>query len=329
MRFIVYGLGAVGGIVAGMLARSGEKVIAIARGQMLAALKRGPLHLTFVDHEYDQALEAVGSPGEVEFAPGDVVLLCMKAQDTREALVALEAAAPADTPIVCMQNGVSNEPLATRHFRNVYGSCVQIPCRYMTPGHVEAYCMPSPAISDVGPYPSGIDALAREIAKRFGRAGIESRAVPDIMRWKYQKLLVNLGNALEATSAEAFKDRRLNALIRAEGRAVLEAAGIDAASDAEDYARRGGRQIMRPIKGAEREGGSTWQSIARGKALETDHLTGEIVRLARAHGVPAPLNEYLQALVRNLAASGRPPGSIPAARIYKDLAPVLERLTGS
>ncbi|MFO1186693.1 MAG: ketopantoate reductase family protein [Alphaproteobacteria bacterium] len=330
MRIIVYGIGAVGGIVAGMLARSGEKVLAIARGRMLDALKRAPLHVSFVDHEYDQTLDVVGAPGEIGFAPGDVVLLCMKAQDTQDAFAALKATAPADTPVVSMQNGVANEPLLAQHFRNVYGVVVQIPCRYMTPGHVEAYCQPAPAIADIGRYPSGVDALAREIAARFDRAGIESRALPDIMRWKYQKLLVNLCNAIEATSVEAFHDQRLKALVRDEGRAVLRAAGIDAASDAEDYARRGDRQILKPIKGVAREGGSTWQSLARGRPLETDHLTGEIVRLATAHGAPAPLNTYFLALLRELARTGAPPGSFPAARIYRELAPFLgERLTGS
>lgn len=333
MRFIVYGLGAVGGVIAGMLARAGIPVAGIARGAMLEALRHAPLHLTFVEEEYDQRIPVIARPDDIEFTAEDVVLLTMKAQDTGKALQALKFAVPPDLsgklPIVCAQNAVSNERVAAQTFARVYGACVQIPCRYMTPGRVEAYYAPRPAFLDIGRYPAGVDATAEKIAAAFMRAGIESRAVPDIMRWKYQKLLVNLWNALESTSGEAYRDKRILAAIRREGVAALNAAGIAFASDAEDLVRRGPEQRIHPIKGVAREGSSTWQSLARGGAIEVDHLTGEIVRLARAHGVPAPVNEYFLALAEELARSGAPPASIPGRRVLEEISPYLEPLTGS
>jgi 2-dehydropantoate 2-reductase len=55
--------------------------------------------------------------------------------------------------------------------------------------------------------------------------------------------------------------------------------------------------LMRPreIAGHPRSGGSTWQSLARGLPLETEHLNGEIVRLGRLHGVPTPVNTAVTA----------------------------------
>ena len=78
----------------------------------------------------------------------------------------------------------------------------------------------------------------------------------------------------------------------AEGRAVLEAAGIPhVAEEISDVEGRWRRWGVRDIDGRRRAGSSTWQSLARGTgALETDYLNGEIVLLGRLHGVPTPIN---------------------------------------
>ncbi len=96
----------------------------------------------------------------------------------------------------------------------------------------------------------------------------------------------------------------------AEGETVLDAAGIERASPDEDRERRGDHLRLRPIAGERRQGGSTWQSLARrAGAIETDYLNGEIVLLGRLHGVPAPANAVLQRLARQSSIDRRPPGS--------------------
>ena len=98
--------------------------------------------------------------------------------------------------------------------------------------------------------------------------------------------------------------------------ACFRAAGIDYASAAEDAARRGDLMQIRPIGDARRAGGSTWQSLARGKRhLEVDYLNGEIVLLGRLHGISTPVNDLLQRTANALAAGGRPPGSISLAEL--------------
>src|SRR5215469_3433635 len=51
--------------------------------------------------------------------------------------------------------------------------------------------------------------------------------------------------------------------------------------------------------------GSTWQSIARGKATEIEYLNGEICRLGRALGLPTPVNDAVTLAVRQVAATHR------------------------
>ena len=62
---------------------------------------------------------------------------------------------------------------------------------------------------------------------------------------------------------------------------------------------------MKPIEGVRREGGSSWQSLARGPgSIEADYLNGEIVLLGRLHGVPTPANELFQRLAGQVGGRG-------------------------
>jgi 2-dehydropantoate 2-reductase len=277
-------------------------------------------------------IETATTPNQVAWKDGDVVLLTMKSQDTAAALDALVDLVPRATPVVCVQNGVANERMALERFANVYGVCVMCPTTYLDPGVVQAYSAPTTGIMDVGRYPTGTDAVARDIAAAFSGSTYLSDARPDIMRTKYYKLLTNLANVIEATcgpparagriAGRTTSDARadLAARVRAEGAAVLSAAGIDVCSDEEDAARRGDHLRMHPIGGQRRGGGSTWQSFARGtRAIETDYLNGEIVLLGREHRVPTPVNEMLQGLAHELALAGARPGSMSARDVLARL----------
>ncbi|PXX61593.1 ketopantoate reductase [Nocardia tenerifensis] len=316
-RFIVYGAGAVGGSLGGLLHRAGHEVVLIARGAHLAAIRSNGLRLVTGGGTETLSIPAVSSPAELDGAPGDVVLLAMKSMNTEAALRDLAAVVDRDTPIVCVQNGVANERAALRLFPEVYGVCVMFPATHLEPGVVEPRAWPVPAILDLGRYPADVDETAETLAAEFRSAGCHAEPRPDIMRWKYTKLLMNLGNAVDATIQPGDGVAEILDRVRAEGVEVLAAAGIPHVSMAEDGARRG--DILR-IGGAGRSGSSSWQSLARGTgAIETDYLNGEIVLLGRLHGVPTPINERIRALANAFAREGRAPGSEPAARFLAGL----------
>ncbi|MBI5090083.1 MAG: ketopantoate reductase family protein [Actinobacteria bacterium] len=238
---------------------------------------------------------------DVELADGDVVVLAMKSQDTPAALEQLVAHAPPGVRVVCAQNGVDNERLALRRFEHVYGVCVMLPSSFLEPGVVDAHGAPHNAILDIGRYPSGTDATSEAVAAALRAAHLASESRPDIMRWKYNKLMMNLRNAVDALISDPDNVAPLTDAARAEAEACLRAAGIEKASDDEDRARRSGVMALQPIPGrdAGRGGGSTWQSLARGAtSTEVDWLNGEIVLLGRLHGVPTPVNQLLCEVAR-------------------------------
>jgi 2-dehydropantoate 2-reductase len=86
MRFIVYGAGAIGGVIGARLHQAGNEVVLIARGEHLKAIQRDGLKLEAWEESVKLAIPAVGDPSEIEFRADDVVFLCMKTQDTAEAL---------------------------------------------------------------------------------------------------------------------------------------------------------------------------------------------------------------------------------------------------
>jgi 2-dehydropantoate 2-reductase len=268
-----------------------------------------------------------GHPGEARLRDGDVVVLAMKSQDTAAAVEALAGCAPPGIAVACAQNGVENERIALRAFADVYGVNVYCPATHLEPGVVLAFSSPVTGILDVGRYPAGTDDTARAVAAALEASTFRSDARPDILRWKYNKLLLNLGNAVDAVcdARRAEGDDReaaaeLVRLVRAEGEACLAAAGIDAATEHEFRERRGDLLAIRPIEGAPRSGSSSWQSLARGTgSIESDYLNGEVVLLGRLHGVATPANALLQRLAREVAAEGGKPGARRATDVLAGL----------
>ena len=320
MRYVVYGAGAVGGVVGGLLHRAGHEVVLIARGDHLAAIQRSGLRLATPAGETTERIPAVGHPDAVDWRHDDVVLLTVKSDATHAAAQALAAVAPPSLAVVSLQNGVSNEGTMLRWFDCVYGVCVMAPTAHLEPGVVEAHCHPTPAILDIGRYPGGVDVTSHQVAAAFQSAGIVSVPRPDIMRWKYRKFVMNLGNAVQAVCRDDEYRRDLIDVIRGEAETALAAAGIEPVSEEEDRARRGEILQIREVPGRPRSGGSTWQSLQRRTgSIETDYLNGEIVRLGRQYGVATPANELIRREAVRFAREGRAPGTLPTREVLDRL----------
>jgi 2-dehydropantoate 2-reductase len=316
VRFVIYGVGAIGGVIGGRLFEHGHDVVLIARGEHGRAIVSAGLRVESADAEATLRIPVVEHPSEVGFEAGDVVVLAMKSQDTADALRALASSAPGDVPVACAQNGVTNERAALRRFSNVYGVCVMLPATFLEPGVVQANSTPVTGLLDVGRYPAGADDTARSITEALANSTFSSISVPDIMRWKYTKLLRNLGNAAEALCGDSPEVDEIEERARREAEGCLLAAGIEFASEEEDQARRAGLMRLLPIGGRPRAGGSSWQSLARGAgSIETDYLNGEIVLLGRLHGVATPVNELLQRLANEAAEARRPAGAMPVEEL--------------
>ena len=317
MRLVVFGAGAIGGAIGARLHQSGHPVTLIARAAHGRAIRQRGLSFETPEGATTLELPVVERPDQLDWAGDEVVLLCMKTQDTAEALQALRASAPATTAVVCAQNGVENERLALRLFEHVYGAVVMLPAVHLEPGVVLAHGGRLTGMIDVGRYPEGIDERAAALVQALRGARFLSEAREDVMRLKYAKLIMNLANAPTALCRPGPDCDELVELAKAEGRAVLSAAGVEF-EDAQ-VSDRGGRWAelgVGEIRGRPYPGSSTWQSLTRGTGgIETDYLNGEIVLLGRLHGVPAPVNEALCRLAEQHVRERRAPATVPAEEV--------------
>ncbi len=319
MKFVVYGAGGIGGVVGARLVQAGYTTTLIARGEHARVMRSRGLSLVSPQGVETIPVTVVEHPDQIKFDAQTIVLMCMKSQQTQAALADLAAQKGArHCKIVCMQNGVANERLASRFFAHIYASVVNLPASFLTPGEVVTHAQGSGGILDTGRFPEGVDDTAQTICQALTKAGFSARADARVMRQKYAKLLNNLGNILQAGLSDTDNIQAIHRRLRQEALAVYAAAGIGCATRDETRARRQGVYKMATIEGYERTGGSSWQSLARGTGnLETEFLNGEICLLGRMHNVPTPANDCCVELAHELVARGGQPGIFTAARLQR------------
>jgi 2-dehydropantoate 2-reductase len=317
---VVYGAGAVGGVLGARLYDAGHDVVLVARGRHLQAIRDRGLTLAAPDGTRTRPVPVIGTAAELDTGTPTTVLLAVKSHQTHAAVEDLTGSLDATTPVVSVQNGVANEATLLRFFDDVQGVCVMMPTGHLEPGVVEAHSSPVPGILDVGRFPSGSDDTTRRVAQAVRSAGFESEPRADIMAWKYRKLMMNLGNAVQACCGDGDGTKELADRARAEGEAVLAAADISVVSAETDRERRGSILQIGEVPGRERRGGSSWQSLRRGTgSIESDYLNGEVVLLGRLHGAPTPVNELLRRTALRMARDGVEPASLDAADLLRRL----------
>ncbi|MGH2371654.1 MAG: ketopantoate reductase family protein, partial [Chloroflexota bacterium] len=269
------------------------------------------LELVTPAETYRLYVPAVSSAQEVGFTEGDVVLLCVKSQDTDRALVEIRAAGgdPQTLPIHCCQNSNTNEPAALRYFRRVYAVMIVVPGVFLEDAIVHNPIRGNAGFIEIGMFPSGADGLAEEVAAALSRASYAAQVNPQVMAAKGAKMLGNLGNAMGAITDGRGDSKPYMAAVRREAQACLQAAGIPYESQEAYGARARQHRGTTELPPGVRNLGSSWQSLQRRQgSIEADFLNGEIVRLGRLHGIPTPHNELLQEAANQMAAHREAPG---------------------
>ena len=315
MRLIIYGAGAIGCVVGGHLARTGHDVLLIGRPGQVSVINEPGLNLITPAGSYILRIPAVTGPDRIDFRTDDVVFLCMKGHDSEEALRNLKAVAE-DVPIFCLQNGVRNEEIAANYFPRVYGVMVRVGAAYLNDGEVFSKRDP-PGWFVIGRYPEGTDELVENVAAKLRTAGFFAKTTPDVMPYKWGKLIGNVGNAVGAiTDARGDDVAPITRAAQQEFRDILTQAGVRWVSGKELAIEW--PEITAPLRGEldDYPRSSTWQSLARKKgAVETEFLNGEVVKLARGLGRQAPINEMLLGISQEMAANHELPGKYTPAQL--------------
>ncbi|MBA7635714.1 hypothetical protein ES703_43318 [subsurface metagenome] len=315
MRHIIYGAGGIGCVIGGHLARTGHDVILIGRPGHVTAINERGLRLITPTGTHILQIPAVTEPAQIDFSPDDAVFLCMKGQDTEEALRTLREVTE-DAPIFCFQNGVRNEEIAAGYFPRVYGVMVRVGAVYLNDGEVTARRDP-PGWFIIGCYPQGTDELAEATANSLRTASFLVKTSGDAMPYKWGKLMGNLSNAIGAiTNGGGSELNTISQATQQELQELLTQAGIHWIS--QDEVSGEWPDITAPLRGSldTEAQSSTWQSLAREQGtVETEFLNGEVIRLARRLGRQAPINEMLLRISQEMAGNRELPGKYSPAQL--------------
>jgi len=333
----VFGAGSIGLYLGGKLAGAGAKICFIGRkrignilnvdGLSLTHFAQAPVHLrpetfSFVASA-DDAAETISR--------ADIILICVKSQDSAAAAKELAPHIRADSLIVSCQNGVSNAPIlreilsiepSDKLIRETCGvASAVVPFNVTQTSQNSWHCGTEGALT--------IESLDHPAMPRlieaFRRSGQDAELSNDILAVQWGKLLVNLNNGLNTLwggtllSGLMQRDyRRALAIQIEEALHLLRQAGIQPAEFGGVSPRRMlkilrlpnfiyGFIMQRIVKIDATARSSMLDDLEAGKACEVDYLQGEVVRLAETLGQNAPINEAVMREVKAAFLSGKSP----------------------
>ncbi len=307
MRFAVMGAGAIGGYLAARLAAAGNDIACIARGAHLEALRtRGLTLKSPLGDVTVPAIAAVADPAAL--APVDAVLFTVKLYDAADAARALLPLLAPDTPVITFQNGVSGSEIAAAAVgtaRAVAGSASIPGVAVTAPGVVEHISTKARFV--FGWSDGRADPMLDRIAAIFRAATIEADASRRISSELWQKFVMLAATSGVATAARTTigalaGDPDVMALAGAamrEAEAVARARGIDLPADIVAT----GLASLAKLPPAQKP--SMLHDLEAGRRLEVAWLSGALVAMGRAAGVPTPTHAALYALLKPHAAGRR------------------------
>ena len=299
MRIVVFGTGGVGGYFGGRLARAGEDVTFIARGEHLSAIRASGLKVDSTDGDFvispAQATEDVGEVGEV-----DLVILGVKAWQVPHAARAIKPVVDEKTTVLPLQNGVEAVPQLVNELgsENVIGGLCRIVSYVVGPGHIRhAGFEPSIIIGELDNRLT--DRIAR-IEQVFRHAGLNISIAEDIQVALWTKFLFiasfsGVGAMANASAGTIRANPRWRGQILSAMReiyALAHARGVKLPPDSID-------KVMSAVDGLPDDATSSMQrDIAAGKPSELEAQNGAIVRMAREAGVEVPTHELIYRTLR-------------------------------
>jgi 2-dehydropantoate 2-reductase len=298
------GGGAVGCLYGGWLAKAGAEVTMVARPAHVEAIRASGVHVTGRDFDFHAPVNAATELSVL--SKSDLVLFCTKTRDTERVATELRPVLGTSTPILAFQNGVDGaERIASILPNPVFPAALVVSCYMAGAGHVHHNGRGDVLLGDWFPGRPDADARAatlRSIVEVLKRGSIKASLADDIRVTLWTKLAMNCGyNALSALCRSRYErlvatdaSRTLMRTIVEELVAVGRADGV--ALDFEFVL----TQVMDLAAGFPRAISSTGQDIAAGRPTEIDDLNGYVVRRGRALGVPTPLNETLQRMIKVL-----------------------------
>jgi 2-dehydropantoate 2-reductase len=334
LKVLSFGAGAIGTYIGGSLALAGHQVVFVENPAVVEELRERGLRLDLTLDERRKTNEAfrVTPPSflivssledALRYGPFDIALFALKSFDTEAALEGMKPYVDKLPPVLCLSNGVSNEPAIAKVLGSdkvVYGTVTSAVGRRGA-GDIVLEKLRGVGVAKGHP-------LSEKLNNALDKALLNSQLFDDAASMKWSKMLTNLlanptSAILDMTAAEVFGNRdlyKLEIAMLRECLAVMEEQHIKVVDlpgtpvRALAFATKLPLWLSKPFlsraAGAGRGGKMPSFHIdlhaGRGKS-EVQYLHGEVVRAGEKCNVPTPVNKVLTETLTALTNKEIPP----------------------
>ena len=320
LKVLSFGAGAIGTYLGGSLALAGHQVVFVEHPAVAEELRDRGLRLDLTLDKRRKTNDAfritppsfliVSSLEDAfRYGPFDVALFALKSFDSRAALEGIKPFADKMPPVLCLSNGVANEPAIAESLGNdkvIYGTVTSAIGRRAA-GDIVLERLRGVGVAKGHP-------LSEKLNSALDKAFLNSKLFDDAASMKWSKMLTNLlanptSAILDMTAGEIFANRNLYKLeieMLRECLAVMEAQKIEVVDLPGTPVRLLARATRLPLwlskpflsraagagRGAKMPSFHIDLHAGRGKS-EVEYLHGEVVRAGEKCNVPTPVNKVL------------------------------------
>jgi 2-dehydropantoate 2-reductase len=294
MHIVIFGAGGTGGYFGGRLAKAGETVTFIARGEHLHALQTNGLVIESINGDFTvQPVVATDDTSKVESV--DTVLVCVKTWQIPKAAKAIGPLIRPDTFVLPLENGVeaSSQLAEILGREHILGGLCRIASRIASPGHIQHTAIdPSIALGELDNRPS---ARTQNLLQSLIHAGISAEIPPDINVAVWQKFLfISAVSGIGAVtrvpmgsfrSVQGTRQMLEEALMECYSVAIAHGVHLPAGSVTSTLAYI---DSLPPGTMA-----SMQRDIIDGHPSELEAQNGAIVHLGQMHNIPTPVHSFI------------------------------------
>lgn len=298
MEILVFGAGAMGSLIGGLLSTR-QQVMLVGRAEHMKAIEVHGLRITGKSQRIVHPRAVSRVPPKMH--PG-LVIVATKAYDTAAAMTRLRPFA-SSAIFLTLQNGLDNAEVISRSARRVLAGTTAHGVTSLGPGVIR-----HAGVGDtmIGAWKGvGHDEVVR-VRDVLEEAGFPTRISEDIRSELWAKLVVNASiNPLAALAGvpngRLVQDPDLARLLDEIGHETVSVAEAEGAHLDEPAILRRTRLIARRTAGNR---SSMLQDLDRHRRTEIEAINGAVLQAAARQGIDVPLNRLLYALVRARETAG-------------------------
>jgi 2-dehydropantoate 2-reductase len=303
MKIVIVGPGAMGCLLAAFLSKAKVDIWILDKDKERAAkITQSGIDLTGISGEWH--VKAKASSDIKDIGTTDLVIICVKSYDTKQAITHSKALIGENTSVLTLQNGIGNIEIISEVISpdKVIGGVTNLGATLLDTGKTRHA---GKGETVIGRIDAKITVEMREIRELFNKCGLEMRISKDIKSLLWSKLIINVGiNALTAiTRLNNGKLTEFEGTRRIMREAVTEAVRISKRKRIKLSYDDPLAKVESVCEATSGNISSMLQDCLRKKRTEIDFINGVIVRLGQELSIPVPVNSMLVDLVKTIEAS--------------------------